>query len=143
MKACGVEGTNQGLVAFTSQYIHYICRFTLKEQMMEFVIALSRTVLLLLTDELAEQRPDMDIKVTAFTVSEKSINMSQVHVKIFILKALREISRSTFSVVFRFCHLYSRMDWPNSANNILSVDVICTFELFIKVYPFVLYIMYV
>ena len=25
-------------------------------------------------DELAEQRPDMNIKVTAFTVSEKSIN---------------------------------------------------------------------
>ena len=23
MKACGVEGTNQGLVAFTSQSIHY------------------------------------------------------------------------------------------------------------------------
>ena len=44
MKACGVEGTYQGLVAFTSQSIHYICRFTLKEQMMEFVIALSRTV---------------------------------------------------------------------------------------------------
>ena len=44
MKACGVEGTNQGLVAFTSQSIHYICRFTLKEQMMKFVIALSRTV---------------------------------------------------------------------------------------------------
>ena len=32
MKACGVEGTNQGLVAFTSQSIHYICRFTFKEQ---------------------------------------------------------------------------------------------------------------
>ena len=44
MKACGVEGTNQGLVAFTSQSIHYICRFTLNEQMMEFVIVLSRTV---------------------------------------------------------------------------------------------------
>ena len=27
-----------------------------------------------LTDELAEQRPDMNIKVTPFTVSEKSIN---------------------------------------------------------------------
>ena len=32
MKACGVEGTNQGLVAFTSRSIHYICRFTFKEQ---------------------------------------------------------------------------------------------------------------
>ena len=40
MKACGMEGTNQGLVAFTSQSIHYICRFTFKEQMMEFVTAL-------------------------------------------------------------------------------------------------------
>ena len=27
-----------------------------------------------LADELAEQRPDMNIKVSAFTVSEKSIN---------------------------------------------------------------------
>ena len=27
-----------------------------------------------LTDEIAEPRPDMNIKVTAFTVSEKSIN---------------------------------------------------------------------
>ena len=27
-----------------------------------------------LADELAEQRPDMNIKVTAFTVNEKSIN---------------------------------------------------------------------
>ena len=27
-----------------------------------------------LADELVEQRPDMNIKVTAFTVSEKSIN---------------------------------------------------------------------
>ena len=44
MKACGVEGTNQGLVAYSSQSIHYICRFTFKEQMMEFAIALSRTV---------------------------------------------------------------------------------------------------
>ena len=43
MKACGVEGTNQGLVAFTSQSIHYLCRFTFKEQD-EFVIALTRTV---------------------------------------------------------------------------------------------------
>ena len=32
MKACGVEGTNQGLVIFTSQSTHYICRFTFKEQ---------------------------------------------------------------------------------------------------------------
>ena len=32
MKACGVEGTNQGLVAFTSQSIHYICRFTFHVQ---------------------------------------------------------------------------------------------------------------
>ena len=32
MKACGVEGTNQGLVAFNSKSIHYICRFTFKEQ---------------------------------------------------------------------------------------------------------------
>ena len=45
MKACGVEGTKQGLVAFTSQSIHYVCRFTFKEQMMKFVIALTRTVL--------------------------------------------------------------------------------------------------
>ena len=46
MKACGVEVTNQGLVAFTSQSIHYICCFTFKEveQMMKFVIALTRTV---------------------------------------------------------------------------------------------------
>ena len=102
---------------------------------------INRIWFLLLTDEHAEQRPDMNIKVTAFTVSEKSNNMSQV--TILILKAPREISRSTFSVVFRFCHLYSRMDWPNWANNILRVDVICTIELFIKVYPFVLYIMYV
>ena len=29
MKACGVEGTNQGLVAYSSQSIHYICRFML------------------------------------------------------------------------------------------------------------------
>ena len=29
-----------------------------------------------LTDEQAEPRPDMNIKVAAFTVSEKSINMS-------------------------------------------------------------------
>ena len=28
-----------------------------------------------LADELAEPRPDMNIKVAAFTVSEKSINM--------------------------------------------------------------------
>ena len=32
MKTCGVEGTNQGLVNFTSQSILYICRFTFKEQ---------------------------------------------------------------------------------------------------------------
>ena len=44
MKACGVEGTNQGLVAYTSQSIRYICRFTFNEQMMELVIALSRTI---------------------------------------------------------------------------------------------------
>ena len=31
-ESLGVEGTNQGLVAFTSQSIHYICRFTFKEQ---------------------------------------------------------------------------------------------------------------
>ena len=32
MKPYGAEGTNQGLLTFTSQSIHYICRFTFKEQ---------------------------------------------------------------------------------------------------------------
>ena len=32
MKACGVEETNQNLVTISSQSIHYICRFTFKEQ---------------------------------------------------------------------------------------------------------------
>ena len=31
-----------------------------------------------LGDEIAEQRPDMNIKVAAFTVSEKSINISEI-----------------------------------------------------------------
>ena len=32
--------------------------------------------LLIIADEIAEPRPDMNIKVAAFTVSEKSINMT-------------------------------------------------------------------
>ena len=34
-----------------------------------------------LADELAEQRPDMNIKVTPFTVSEKSINGQAILVR--------------------------------------------------------------
>ena len=35
-----------------------------------------------LTDEIAEQRPDMNSKVAAFTVNEKSINNNATHEKI-------------------------------------------------------------
>ena len=39
-----------------------------------------------LADEIAEPRPDMNIKVAAFTVSEKSSNTLQVYYRRILLK---------------------------------------------------------
>ena len=48
-----------------------------------------------LADELAEQRPDMNIKVTAFTVSEKSINTCYIWLLAKYIQCFLTLCRKT------------------------------------------------
>ena len=64
-------------------YFHYFLEWNFQKCLLVqyyFILRqiINRTWFPLLADKIAEPRPDMNIKVAAFTVSEKSINTSKI-----------------------------------------------------------------
>ena len=78
-----------------------------------------------LADEIAEPRPDMNTKVVAFTISEKSINNWQVLPRMSCLKHccpydnffIISISRSTVAL-----WLNARLEKSNKTNSYLPLE---------------------
>ena len=68
--------------------------------------------LVCLADELAEQRPHMNIKVTAFTVSEKSINKAYISIPVLIgFRYMCQVNKDR-GILFYYFFIY-HLNWVN------------------------------